>query len=261
MITAGIDVGVETVKAVVLRDGSIAGYGKALSGGATRAMSAELAYANALQMAGLSAADISKTVATGKGKYDVTFADDRITEPICAANAAKYYNPESTCAVDVGADETLALTMGETKHIEQFVLNEACAAGIGCFIKHIAKRLDLTLEEISEISPPAQGASRLNAACAVFAELDALDLLNNGVPPKEVAAAILDAAAVRVSAVINDITFPSFEVSLLFGGLSKNKAFVKALESYSGISFTIPENSEYAGALGAALFAVDGVIA
>jgi len=260
MITAGIDVGVETVKAVILRDGSIVGCGKAQSGGAKRAASAQSAYEDALQMAGLSAGEVSKTAATGKGKYDVPFAGDRITEPICALNAAKFFCPDATCAVDIGADETLALTVDENGRIKQFVLNEACAAGLGNFIKFMAKRLGLSLEEISEIPPAAQGKAALNAACAVFAELDALDLLNRGVPPAEVAAAVVRAAAVRAAAVINDITFPAFEVSLLFGGLTKNKAFVKALEDRSGISFTVPQNSEYAGALGAAIFAVDGVL-
>jgi activator of 2-hydroxyglutaryl-CoA dehydratase len=37
------------------------------------------------------------------------------------------------------------------------------------------------------------------------------------------------------------------------GGVAKNSAFVKALKNLSKLEFAIPEDAEYAGALGAAL--------
>jgi benzoyl-CoA reductase subunit D len=103
------------------------------------------------------------------------------------------------------------------------------------------------------------GSSHIDAAvndgCSVFAELDALGLLNRNTPREEVARAIIEAVAVRVNAILNDKIKPAKDATVLVGGVSKNTAVVNALKRRSGINFVIPEQAEYAGALGAALIA------
>ncbi|MCL2167033.1 MAG: acyl-CoA dehydratase activase [Clostridiales bacterium] len=257
MITAGIDMGMETVKVVILKDEKIVGRGKNLSGGAKRASAAEAALNDALREAGLAKADLSKIVATGKGKYDIPFADSCSTEPITAAKAAKFLCPEASTAVDVGADETVVATLGEDKPVKEMAINEKCAAGIGSFLKRMARRLEMTQEEISALPPKARTGPAVNDGCVVFAELDALSLLNRGVSPAEVASAVVDAAAIRACMTINDITNPARDCVVLFGGLTKNAAFVNALQSYAELDFVVPAEAEYAGALGAALVAAD----
>lgn len=258
MITAGIDMGMEYVKAVVLRDGEVAGRGKGLSGGARRESAARAALGDALNEAGLTEADLGGIVATGKGKFDLGFADKRVTEAVAAAKAAKALHPETTCVVDVGCDETLALTFSQGDKIREAVINEKCAAGLGGFLQHMARRLELSLEEMSALPPAVPGGPAVNDGCIVFAELDMLSLLNQGAPPREIASALTDAAAVRTCTVINDITIPEMDCVVLFGGLAKNKAFVHALQARSGIGFIVPDDAEYGGALGAALIAAAG---
>src|SRR3972149_6511813 len=104
MITAGIDVGIENIKAVILKDGEVIARGTVQSGGAKRAMSAEKAWKDTLAAARLSPSDIEKVVATGQGKGDVSFAGDRVVEPVADARAARFLYPASTSVVDVGAD-------------------------------------------------------------------------------------------------------------------------------------------------------------
>ena len=257
MITAGIDVGMENVKAVVMKDGKILGRGRASSGGADRAVNAEAALGDALKEAGLKKGDAEKTVATGKGKFDLPFADDTVTEPIAAAKAAEFLCPDATTAVDAGADETVVVTLGKDKPVLEMALNEKCAAGVGILLTGIARRLGMSLEEMGAVPQKAADGPKVNDGCAVFAELDALSLLNHGAAPKEVASAVTDAAAVRVCMTINDITIPALDKVVLFGGLTKNAAFVKALESYAKVGFVVPEEADYAGAIGAALFGAD----
>ncbi|MCL1805212.1 MAG: acyl-CoA dehydratase activase [Clostridiales bacterium] len=257
MITAGIDMGMEYVKAVLLRDGEAAGRGIGLSGGARRESAARAALEGALKEAGLSAGDIGKTVATGKGKFDLSFADKQVTEAVAAAKAAKRLCPAATCVMDAGCDETLVLTLDGGGKINEAVLNEKCAAGVGGFLQNMARRLELSLEEMSALPPVAAGGATVNDGCIVFAELDMLSLLNRNVPVREIAAALTDAAAVRVCTVLNDVTVPATDKVVLLGGLAKNKAFVRALEARSGISFVIPDHGEYGGALGAAQIALD----
>jgi len=257
MITAGIDMGMENVKVVILKDEKILGRAKGLSGGARRASSAEAALGEALSEAGVARGDLAKIVATGKGKFDLPFADDCVTEAITTAMAAKFLCPTATTALDAGADETVVVTLGGKRPVMEMALNEKCAAGVGIFLRTMARRLGLSLEELSALPPKAAGGPSVNDGCVVFAELDALSLLNNGTPVKEVGSAMVDAAAVRVCMTLNDITIPARDHLVLFGGLSKNAAFVHALKAYAKAEFSVPDEAEYAGALGAALVARD----
>jgi len=255
MITAGIDVGMENVKVVILQDEKIIGRGTGRSGGIKRASLTEAVLDHALKDAGLGKDKIEKTYATGKGKFDLPFADETITEAIAAARAAKFLCPDATTAVDAGADETIVVTLGAKKPVNEFAQNEKCAAGVGTFLNVMARRFGMTREEMGALPAVASDGARVNDGCVVFSELDALSLLNNGTPVREVATAVVDAAAVRVCMTMNDVTHPRLDKVVLFGGLAQNAAFVRALESYAKVNFVIPAEAEYAGAVGAALVA------
>lgn len=252
MITAGIDAGLGYTKAVILKDGKIIGRGKGITGGAKRAANIQAVYDAALKDAGVAAEDIAKIVATGKGKYDVPFAGDRVTEVVTSAKAAKALCPEATTVVSVGADETLVATLAGEK-INEFCLNQKCAAGLGLFLEYMARRLDMSIEELSALGNP--GDAVVNDGCVVFAELDALSLINRGTDVKEAAKAVTEAVAWRASTTINDITAQDKTCVVLLGGLTKNEAFLNALKRVSGIPFVVPAEAEYAGAFGAALIA------
>ena len=252
LITAGIDMGVENVKVVILENGKILGRGKNLSGGAKRASAAEKALGDALKEAGLGREKVEKIVATGKGKFDLPFADKTVSEVVSTARAAKYLCPEATTAVDAGADETVVVTLGKRKLIDEMAISEKCAAGVGTLLRTMARRLELTMEEMNGLPPIAPDGPAVNDGCVVFAELDALNLLFTEATPKEIAVALTDAAAVRVCTAVNDITNTKSSCMALFGGLAKNKAFVNALQKYAKLDFVIPKEAEYAGAIGAA---------
>ncbi|MGD0779280.1 MAG: acyl-CoA dehydratase activase [Dehalococcoidales bacterium] len=253
MITAGIDVGIENLKAVILKDGKVLARGADLSGGAKRAKVAERVWSEALASVKLKPGDVSRVVATGQGKNDVAFASDRVTEPVADARAARFLYPQATSVVDIGADQVRVVILGKGDSILEVVMNQKCAAGLGIFLKSMARTLGMTLDEISSIS--GTGKAIVNDGCSVFAEMDALGLLNRDVPREDIVRAITEAVAVRVSSILNDKIKPAKDAAVLVGGLSRNKAVVAALKKRSSIKFLIPEQSEYAGALGAALIA------
>ena len=250
MIIAGIDAGVETIKAVIMKDGKVVGRGKAPSGGVDRPEQARQAYEAALKEAGVGEGDVEAVIATGKGKFDVPFAGGRVTDTVAAAYAARFLYPDATSVMGVGADETLAAALGDKRLISEFVVNQKCTAGLGTFLTYLAKRLGMTIEETGA---EAKDAGPINEGCVVFSELDALSLLNNGAEPKAVMASAVKAVAVRAANVMNDLTVRSVERTVLIGGLTKNKVFVRLLEELLGFSFIIPEDAEFCGAVGAAV--------
>lgn len=254
MITAGIDAGVEFTKAVVLKDGVPVGRGRAVSGGAGRGAAAREAYHEALALAGLEANQVERVIATGKGKYDVSFAHDQYTEGVALLHGARFLCPEATTVLQCGADETLAIVITPEGTIDELVLNQKCSAGLGTFLRTMARRLDMTMEEMSGV--PIEGLDiAVSDGCTVFAELDALDLLNQGVPRQEVAAAVTKAAAVRAATVVQDVILADLRCVLMTGGLTQNRAFVKAMADRTGIDFRLCPDGVYAGAIGAALIA------
>ena len=254
MITAGIDVGVENTKVVILRDGHVIGRAIGESGGIGRAEVVDQLLKQALDGAGITSSEVSMIAVTGKGKHRITIAAEQVTEPIAACKAALFLYPDATAVMDAGADETLVATIKKEK-IGEFTINEKCAAGIGKFLSYLSRRLELSYEEMGALGRPEPDSPTVNDGCVVFAEMDALGLLNRGSSPIEVAIAATEAAALRASNVIMDITMPKWDKIALVGGVAKNAAFVEALRAGSGLDFVVPGEPEYAGALGAALIA------
>ncbi len=254
MITAGIDVGLKNTKVVILKDGEIVAKSTATSGGAKRGSVAATLYDVCLKEAGISASDVEKVVSTGAGKYDVEAADSTITEPVADAHASRYLFAEGTSIVDLGANQIRVVTLGEGDKIEEVVLNQKCAGNIGMYLEFLARRLGLSIAELSAIGDEADGAV-VNDGCCVFSELDALGLLNRGYSVKQTAAAVLDAMSVRISSVLDDKIRPSKTTTVVIGGLTKNTAVMDRLEARTGIKFLKPADAEYGSALGSALIA------
>ena len=251
MLVAGIDMGIENTKAVIIKDGCIIGRAIVSTGGIDRPEQARRAYDEALAAAGITADDITNVTATGKGKYDIPFASGVISETVAVARAARHCYPEASGVMSVGADETIAVTLGNERLINEYALNQKCTAGLGTFLKYLAKRLELT--EAQAGACDGSDAGVINEGCVIFSELDALSLLNSGAPKEAVMASAIKAAAARAATVYNDLTIPPSGGVVLMGGLAKNRAFVSALEKYLAFEFLVCENAEFCGAVGAAL--------
>jgi benzoyl-CoA reductase subunit D len=138
-----------------------------------------------------------------------------------------------------------------------FVVNERCAAGAGTFIEAMARALEVKLEEMGPLSLNAEKASQINATCVIFGESDVVTLIHRQEPKPEIARAIYDAMADRISSMVYRLGVNPDVV--LIGGVAKDGGFVASLKRKLGTDVLIPEFPEFAGALGAALFAAKRV--
>ncbi len=254
MITGGIDMGLENIKAVVLKDGKVIGKACGHAGGVKRPEHAAEVWKAALSEAGVKEEDVSCILATGKGKYDVPFAKTVYTEPVCMMKAASALNPEASMVMSLGADETLIVTLKDGK-INETTFNQKCSAGIGIMLEVIADRLGISMEELGKADVSKAAEAKVSDGCMVFAEMDALSLLNKGVSKEAVAAAAVKSAAVRTSVVFEDVTYPDKRCVVLIGALAKAPALVAEVEKISDVKFVIPEDPVYYLATGAAVMA------
>lgn len=255
MITGGIDVGIKYTKIVIFNGNKIIAKKCGLSGGIDREKNVVALWSAVLEEAQLDEKDIDAVGVTGKGKYNVSFADVKKSELICVAKAAKYLQPEVTMVANLGADEILAAVLDKKAAITEYFQNQKCSAGLGLLLDHLAEEFDWDYEKISSLK--GQSTVKVSDGCMVFARMDILEHMNRGARKEDVMLAVIRAAAVRACATINDITYPNTERFLLLGGLSKNRAFVDALSDRSGINFITDEMAEYGCALGMALYTAE----
>jgi benzoyl-CoA reductase subunit D len=256
MITAGIDLGTQSVKAVILKDGEVISRGKSFSGfDPTKA--AEQAVGEALKKAKLSLSDVDHVTATGSGMDMAPHSNSTISMMGADAKAGVYLFPKARTIIDIGAEEARAVKCDDKGIMMDFVVNERCAAGAGAFIEAMARALEVKLEEMGPLSLKAERASPINATCVIFGESDVVTLIHRQESKPEIARAIFDAMADRISSMVHRLGVNPDVV--LMGGVAKDVGFIASLKRKLCVEVLIPKYPEYAGALGAALVAVNRV--
>jgi len=252
MLTAGIDMGTQRVKVVILKDNQILSRNQNFSGFEPTKV-AEQTFEEALQKANLSREDIQHVTATGAGVDMAPFADSTISMMGADARAGAYFFSSARTVIDVGAEEARAVRCDEKGIMMDFVVNARCAAGAGTFIEAMARALEVELEDIGSLSLKAERASPINASCVIFAESDVVSLIHREEPKTEIARAIFDAMAERVASMVHRLGINQDIV--LVGGAAKDVGFVASLKRRLGMDILIPEEPLFAGAVGAALIA------
>jgi benzoyl-CoA reductase subunit D len=253
MITAGIDCGARTTKAVILKDGKIIGRGKRLTGFDPR-QAVEQSLNLAMQEAGVARGDICKILGTGSGKDSVMVADDTVNDIEAMAKGAFFFFPNARTVADVGAEEGRAAKLDENGKIVDFAINEKCAAGAGAFIEAMARALEVTVEEMGPLSLQSDRAIPMNAQCVIFAESEVVGLIHSQTSKPDISKAIHDSIASRIISTIRRIGVN--EDVVLIGGLAHNPGFMASMTRQLKIEkLCVPESPEFGAAVGAAVSA------
>ena len=252
MLTAGIDMGTQRVKVVILKDKKILSRNQNFSGfEPTKA--AEQTFKEALKCANLSRDNLQHVTATGAGVEMAPFSDSTVSMMGADARAGAYFFSSARTVIDVGAEEARAVRCNEKGIMLDFVVNARCAAGAGTFIEAMARALEVELDDMGSLSLKAERASPINASCVIFAESDVVSLIHREEPKTEIARAIFDAMAERVSSMVHRLGINQ-DITLV-GGVAKDVGFIASLKRRLGMDILIPEEPLFAGAVGAALIA------
>src|SRR5271157_1925971 len=128
MITVGMDLGTQRVKAVVLKDDAVVSRRQAFSGfDPTKA--AEEAVNEALKGANLKISDVAYFVATGSAMEMAPYSNGTVSMMGADAKAGVYLFPKARTIIDVGAEEARAIKCDANAVMVDFIVNERCAAG------------------------------------------------------------------------------------------------------------------------------------
>ena len=256
---AGVDVGSTQTKAIIV-DESHAIVARALTDtGAYLVRAAERAFETALGEAALQREAVEQVIGTGYGRFKVEFGDAQVTEISCHAKGAWALIPATRTVIDIGGQDTKAIKVSDRGEVLDFAMNDKCAAGSGRFLTNSAEAVGLQVSEMGARSMDSKQPVRLSTVCTIFVESDILTYLAQGKKVEDILAGVHGAIAARTVALVRRV---GAEAEVTFtGGVSRNIGIVKAVQEKLGVSVNVSPDSHFTGALGAAIFAMERVLA
>lgn len=213
-------------------------------------------YEQALATAGAAAADVVFTVGTGYGRTQVDFADRNVSEITCHGRGAHFLLPSARTVIDIGGQDTKAISIDAQGNLIDFATNDKCAAGTGRFLEAMARSMELPVEKMQDYYFGPGAPCAITSMCSVFAESEVINLINDGMELSRIVKGLLLSLAGRVASLTRRMGL--IEEIVMTGGVAKNKGVREAVEKKLKIKLVEPETDpQLVGALGAAIIAAD----
>lgn len=256
-IYGGVDVGAATAKSVILSEGKILGHAIIPTGHDVK-LSAKIVTQKAIEQSGLSMSieEIDYIISTGYARNNVAFADKSFTEIICHAKGANFMIPDARTIIDIGGQDSKTIEVDEDGNVQNFMMNDKCAAGTGRFLDVMAVVLEAeSVDNMGPLSLKSSDPCNITSTCTIFAESEIVSLRASGRSREDLIAGVHKSIATRVSAMARRLRI--IPKVIFTGGVAKNTGVKKALEiALEGdISIEVPEEPQVIGAIGAAILA------
>ena len=203
----------------------------------------------------------TNVVGTGYGRVTLPFSKDHIrSEILCHGLGAHIMYPKTRTVLDIGGQDTKGIQVDGQGIVENFQMNDRCAAGCGRYLGYIADEMNVGLHELGPLAMKATRTVRINSTCTVFAGAELRDRLALGEEREDILAGLHRAIILRAMSIISRSGGITDEFTFT-GGVAKNEAAVRELrklvkENYGDVTININPESIYTGALGAAAFAL-----
>jgi len=253
MYYIGVDVGSIATKAVLLdEEDKIISY-HIVKTGANIQKAINSVRDFILKEGKLSINEISFIVATGYGRKKVEYAQKTITEITAQVYGALYYFPKTRLIIDIGGQDTKVTELTENGEVNDFVMNDKCAAGTGRFLEVMAHILDIPINTFGEKALISGKDLKISSTCTVFAESEVISLISRQERIEDIAFAIHSSVVDRIISLVNKVKIKD-EVTLT-GGVSNNIAIREIIKRSLDKKINLPYNPQIIGALGAALLA------
>ncbi|MDF1717750.1 MAG: benzoyl-CoA reductase subunit A [Antarcticimicrobium sp.] len=199
-------------------------------------------------------------VGTGYGRVTLPFSKEHIrSEILCHGLGAHMMYPKTRTVLDIGGQDTKGIQVNPEGIVENFQMNDRCAAGTGRYLGYIADEMNMGLHELGPMALKSKKPARINSTCTVFAGAELRDRLALGEAREDILAGLHRAIILRSMSILSRSGGVADEFTFT-GGVAKNEAAVRELkklvfENYGEVTINIGAESIYTGALGASEFA------
>ncbi len=153
-----------------------------------------------------------------------------ITNSIFAlAEGVSFLHPEARNILEIGGQSSKFVILNPNGEIVDFQISHTCAVGTGAFLEQQAKRLGISIEELSEMAFKARKGARIAGRCAVFAKSDMIHHQQKGTPSDEIAYGLCLSICRNVVSTLVKGTGINGKV-VVAGGCSLNKGIIRGLK-------------------------------
>jgi predicted CoA-substrate-specific enzyme activase len=201
--------------------------------------------------------------ATGSGSRTVgeVLGIPNINELVAQTEAVKHFYPDVRTVIEMGGQDSKFLILKKSREtgqifLEDFGLNDLCAAGTGSFLDQQAERLHISIEdEFGQLAMESKNPSKIAGRCTVFAKSDMIHLQQVSTPIPDIVAGLCYAVARTFIGTI--AKGKKFEKPVIFqGGVAFNQGMVRAFKDVLGLKdedLIIPEHHTVMSAIGIAI--------
>lgn len=248
----GIDIGSSSSKAAII-DGEGRLLGTEVINLGTGSNAVDKTISKLLDKIGKDASDILFSVATGYGRMNYKAADAQITEITCHGKGVSFFYPQIRTIIDIGGQDSKVIRLDQSGNIENFGMNEKCAAGTGRFLEVMARVLGTDLTALSKLAGMSTSPVVVSSVCTVFAESEVISHLSAGARIEDVAKGAHISVAKRVCGMCGRVGIVD-DIAMTGGG-ALNSDLVECFEQVLGKKIFVPESPQAIGAIGAAILA------
>jgi predicted CoA-substrate-specific enzyme activase len=248
---AGTDVGASRTKvAVIDNDGFLVGYCVEKSG-TNFTTTADRCLSEALAMADITNERIARTISTGYGRKNVSYAQDHRTEISCHGKGCFYYFPFAITIIDIGGQDNKVIKLNDQGKRISFKMNRKCAAGTGAFLEEMSPRLDIPLSEMNGLAVESTDMVKLGSFCTVFSATEVLENIRRGKRIEDIVKGLFFSVISRIT----EMDAFTEKVVMTGGVVAHNAYLVEMTQELIHRPILVPDLPQFTGALGAALYA------
>ena len=255
MLSVGIDIGSTTVKVVVTRGEELLFKHYERHFSQVRQKTAEV-LRSAVPVVGDEEFTVSLSGSAGFGLAKAA-GIEFVQEVFATSKAVDRFDKGIDIVIELGGEDAKILFL--TGGVEER-MNGTCAGGTGAFIDQMASLLNVTPEELDELSSRHEKIYPIASRCGVFAKSDIQPLLNQGARKEDIAASIFQAVVDQTITGLAQGRPIQGKVAFLGGPLfffkELQKRFVETLE-LTPENAVFPELGQFSVALGTAIYAED----
>ena len=178
-----------------------------------------------------------------------------VQEVFATGETVRRFEPDTSCVIELGGEDAKIIFF---KGGMDERMNGTCAGGTGAFIDQMASLLNVSIEEMDEMSLRSERLYPIASRCGVFAKSDIQPLINQGARKEDIAASIYQSVVNQTISGLAQGRRIEGKVLFLGGPLyfckGLRKRFVETLR-LSPEDALFPEYGRFAVAMGASMYA------
>ncbi len=196
--------------------------------------------------------DIKYSCATGYGRKHFIESDIIKTEINCAAAGVSRDYKGLKNIIDIGGEDIKVIHCDKDNAVQNFYMNDKCAAGTGSFLSEIAERAEIDITEMSHLAARSNYEKELNSFCTVFAKTEIMNWIFDGISIEDISRGIYLSIANKVA----KMKLMSDVPTIMIGGvIAKHPYLQSLLNERFGTDIQLVEEPQHTVSLGAAIIA------